>query len=64
QRIREGQVIGVSGNTGYSSGPHLHFEVFKVSKDLKHQTIPIRFRIGATQIETLESGRTYTAPLR
>ncbi|MBN2443002.1 MAG: peptidoglycan DD-metalloendopeptidase family protein [Spirochaetales bacterium] len=30
--IYTGQVIGESGNTGYSSGPHLHFEIRKLKK--------------------------------
>jgi len=29
QRIRAGEPVGRSGNTGRSSAPHLHFEIRK-----------------------------------
>lgn len=34
QKIRRGDVIGLMGSTGYSTGPHLHYEVIKSNKKI------------------------------
>ena len=64
QRIAQGQVIGVSGNTGYSSGPHLHFEVYTIDEQFRLLTIPIRFSVAGGAKTGLEEGKTYTASMR
>ena len=41
QRVRQGQQIGLSGNTGFTSGPHQHFAV-QVNRGMNLLSIPFR----------------------
>lgn len=49
QQVREGERIGLSGATGYVSGPHLHFAVYQPQKSesgFVQVSLPFRFYVG------------------
>ncbi len=61
-KVKARQLLGESGNTGYTQGPHLHFAVFSPSDGTKRETFPIRFRTTRSDAEVLVEGETYRAP--
>lgn len=61
ERVRVGDLLALSGNTGFTSGPHLHFAVFKARDGHGRETIPVQFRTADGSPVTLATGQTYRA---
>jgi murein DD-endopeptidase MepM/ murein hydrolase activator NlpD len=58
EKVAAGQTLALSGNTGFSRGPHLHFAVFVTIDGNTRATIPIHFQTSQGEL-LLEEGKDY-----
>jgi murein DD-endopeptidase MepM/ murein hydrolase activator NlpD len=62
QHIERGQPIALSGNTGFSSTPHLHFQVMTAGDDGgSARSFPFRLATAPNRVEEPVQGRRYSA---
>lgn len=60
-RVEAGQKIGLSGNTGHSALPHLHFGVYRAIDRGKEQSVPFRFLSADGIVDLPRRGGMYVA---
>ena len=63
ERVARGQWLALSGNTGFSTAPHLHFGVYRTGRDRTTTSLAVRFETRSGAIPVPRSGAQYLNPL-